>query len=253
VGRGDKPKFSGDSAEKQLMEVALTSPRIQKMRYYPVFLDIQNRPCLVVGGGPVAERKVLGLLSAGAKVTVVSPRTTKKLGELAKEDRVKHQKGRFTPGMLKGFFLAIAATDSKEVNAAVWMEAEALGLPVNVVDDPAHCSFIMPSVVDRGSLTVAISTSGKSPLLAQRLREELEKIIGTEYETLVEILGAVRKKLLKNGLSRDKKESIIKDLVGSPLPGLIRAGDVRGINEALRARLGKGYALSNLGIKIKER
>lgn len=253
MGRGDKPKFSGDSAEKQLMEVALTSPRIQKMRYYPVFLDIQNRPCLVVGGGPVAERKVLGLLSAGAKVTVVSPRTTKKLGELAKEDRVKHQKGRFTPGMLKGFFLAIAATDSKEVNAAVWMEAEALGLPVNVVDDPAHCSFIMPSVVDRGSLTVAISTSGKSPLLAQRLREELEKIIGTEYETLVEILGAVRKKLLKNGLSRDKKESIIKDLVGSPLPGLIRAGDVRGINEALRARLGKGYALSNLGIKIKER
>lgn len=253
MGRGDKPKFSGDSAEKQLMEVALTSPRIQKMRYYPVFLDIQNRPCLVVGGGPVAERKVLGLLSAGAKVTVVSPRTTKKLGELAKEDRVKHQKGRFTPGMLKGFFLAIAATDSKEVNAAVWMEAEALGLPVNVVDDPAHCSFIMPSVVDRGALTVAISTSGKSPLLARRLREELEKIIGTEYETLVEILGAVRKKLLKTGLSRDKKESIIKDLVGSPLPGLIRAGDVRGINEALRARLGKGYALSNLGIKIKER
>ncbi|MBI2400493.1 MAG: hypothetical protein HYV23_05475 [Deltaproteobacteria bacterium] len=111
----------------------------------------------------------------------------------------------------------------------------------------------MPSVVDRGSLTVAISTSGKSPLLARRLREELEKIIGTEYETLVEIRGAARKKLLKTGLSRDKKESIIKDLVGSPLPDLIRAGDVRGINEVLREKLGKGYALSMLGIKIKER
>jgi precorrin-2 dehydrogenase/sirohydrochlorin ferrochelatase len=223
------------------------------VRYYPVFLDIKNRPCIVVGGGAVAERKALSLLSAGAKVTVVSPRTTKILGELAKEGRVKHQKGRFTPGMLKGFFLIIAATDSPAVNEAVWTEAEALGLPVNVVDDPAHCSFIMPSVVDRGALTVAISTSGKSPLLARTLREELEKIIGTEYETLVDILGAVRKKLLKTGLSRDKKESIIKDLVGSPLPGLIRSKDARGINKALRERLGKGYSLSSLGIKIKER
>ena len=231
----------------------MTSPRIQKMRYYPVFLDIKNRPCLVVGGGLVAERKALGLLAAGALVTVVSPRTTKTLGELAKKGRLKHHRGRFKPGSLKGFFLAIAATDSSAVNMAVWTEAEALGLPVNVVDDPAHCSFIMPSVVDRGALTVAISTSGKSPLLARRLREELEKIIGTEYETLVEILGAVRKKLLKTGLSRDKKESIIKDLVASPLPGLIRAGNTRGINEALRDRLGKGYALSRLGIKIKER
>lgn len=223
------------------------------MRYYPVFLDIKNRPCLVVGGGPVAERKVLGLLSAGALVTVVSPRLTKNLDGLAKKGRIEHQKGRFTPTVLKGFFLVIAATDSKSVNAAVWTEAENLGIPVNVVDDPAHCSFIMPSVVDRGALTIAISTSGKSPFLARRLREELEKIIGTEYETLVEILGAVRKKLLKTGLNRDKKESIIKDLVGSPLPGLIRAKDARGINEALRARLGKGYSLSRLGIKIKER
>lgn len=223
------------------------------MRYYPVFLNIKNRPCIVVGGGAVAERKALGLLSAGALVTVVSPRTTKTLGELAKKGRIEHQKGRFTPAVLKGFFLVIAATDSKAVNAAVWTEAEKLSIPVNVVDDPAHCSFIMPSVVDRGALTVAISTSGKSPFLARKLREELEKIIGTEYETLVEILGAVRKKLLKTGLSRDKKESIIKDLVGSPLPGLIRAKDVRGINEALRARLGKGYSLSSLRIKIKER
>lgn len=231
----------------------MTSPRTQKMRYYPVFLDIQNRPCIVVGGGAVAERKALGLLSAGALVTVASPRLTKTLGELAKEGRIKHQKERFTPGMLKGFFLAFAATDSPAVNEAVWVEAESLRIPVNVVDDPAHCSFIMPSVVDRGALTVAISTSGKSPLLARRLREELEKIIGTEYETLVEILGAVRKKLLKTGLSRDKKESIIKDLVDSPLSGLIRAGNIRGINEALRERLGKGYSLSSLGIKIKER
>lgn len=222
------------------------------MRYYPVFLDIKNRRCLVVGGGPVAERKVLGLLAAGAMVTVISPRATKTLQGLAREGKVEYRKGRFTPGALKGFFLVFAATDSPEVNEAVWTEAEASGLPVNAVDDPAHCSFIMPSIVDRGSLTIAISTSGKSPLLAKTLRRELEKTIGTEYETLVEILGAVRKKLLKIGFNRDKKESIIKDLLNSPLPGLIRDGNIRGINKVLRDRLGKGYALSRLGVKIKE-
>jgi precorrin-2 dehydrogenase/sirohydrochlorin ferrochelatase len=223
------------------------------VRYYPVFLDILNRPCVVVGGGAVAGRKAKSLLAAGALVTVVSPRVTKTLGKLAKDGKLAHNKGRFTPGMLKGFFICIAATDSPAVNEAVWTEAESLGIPVNVVDDPARCSFIMPSVVDRGSLTIAISTSGKSPLLARLLREKLEGIIGTEYETLVEILGALRKKLLKTGLSHDKNESIIRDLMNSPLPGLIRAGNARGINEVLRAALGKGYALSSLGIKIKER
>jgi precorrin-2 dehydrogenase/sirohydrochlorin ferrochelatase len=139
------------------------------------------------------------------------------------------------------------------VNEAVWKETETRSMPVNVVDDPERYSFIMPSVVDRGSLTIAISTSGKSPLLARMLREKLEDIIGTEYETLVEILGALRKKLLKTGLNHDKNESIIRDLMDSPLPGLIRAGNIRGINEVLRAALGKGYALSSLGIKIKKR
>src|SRR4030067_1213504 len=125
------------------MAVALTSLRIRNMRYYPVFLDIKNRPCLVVGGGLVAERKVLGLLAAGSLVTVVSPRTTKPLGELAKKGRLKHHRERFKPGSLKGFFLAIAATDSSAVNTAVWTEDEAMGLPVNVVEDPAHCSVSM--------------------------------------------------------------------------------------------------------------
>lgn len=221
------------------------------MRYYPVFLDIKDRPCLVIGGGTVAERKVSGLLAAGANVTVMSPKATRALTELAREGRVTLQKKAYAPGCLKGFALCFAATGSAIVNEAVWHEAKELGIPVNVVDDPAHCSFIVPSVVDRGALTIAISTSGKSPALARSIREKLESSFGEEYAPLVEVLGAVRKKLLKTGLSRDKKESIIRDLVTSPLPGLIRSGDLRGINSALRAALGKGYSLGALGVKIK--
>ncbi|CAG0962511.1 precorrin-2 dehydrogenase / sirohydrochlorin ferrochelatase [Anaerolineae bacterium] len=222
------------------------------MRYYPVFLDINTKPCVVIGGGAVAERKVKGLLAAGASVTVISPAATKSLLGLASKGQIKFTKRRFRPGMLDGFFLAFAATGSKEVNEAVAAEAREMGIPVNAADDPAHCSFIMPAVVDRGALTVAISTSGKSPLFARLLREGLETIIGTEYETLVEILGAVRKKLLKRRLSHDKKESIIKDLLNSRLPEMIRAGDDRGINEALRNTAGEGYSLSRLGVKIKK-
>lgn len=221
------------------------------MRYYPVFLDIKGRPCLVVGGGTVAERKVFGLLAAGAIVTVMSPKATKGLAELAREGRITLKKTAFTQGCLKGFALCFAATGSANVNEAVWHEARELGVQVNVVDDPAHCSFIVPSVVDRGALTIAISTSGKSPALARSIRLKLEDSFGEEYGQLVEVLGAVRKKLLKTGLSRDKKESIIRDLVKSPLPGLIRSGDLRGINAALRSTLGKGYSLGALGIRIK--
>lgn len=235
------------------MRVAFSPRALRKVRYYPVFLDIKDRPCLVIGGGAVAQRKVLGLLSAGALVTVISPRAGKGIARLSIEGRITLQKRAFAPGSLKGFALCFAATDSIEVNEAVWREAVKLGVPVNAVDDPAHCSFIVPSVVDRGALTIAISTSGKSPALSRSIREKLENTIGTEYETLVEILGAVRRKLLKTGLNRDKKESIIRDLVKSPLPGLIRAGDVRGINGTLRATLGKGYSLCLLGVKIKTR
>ena len=181
----------------------------------------------------------------------MSPRATKGILKLAREGSITLQKREFTPESLKGFVLCFAATDSIEVNESVWREAIKLGVPVNVVDDPAHCSFIVPSVVDRGDLTIAISTSGRCPALSRSIREKLEEILGTEYETLVEILGAIRRKLLKTGLSRDKKESIIRDLVKSPLPALIRDKDTRGINGILRATVGKGYALSSLGVRIK--
>lgn len=222
------------------------------MRYYPVFLDIKGRPATVVGGGTVAERKVESLLLAGASVRVISPRATKRLEALADEGKITILKRKYTLGDLKGSFVAISASDSKEVNYAVFEEAKAANILINAVDDPEHCNFIVPSIVDRGGLIIAISTSGKSPLLAKTIRQDLESYIGREYETFIEILGAARKKLLKSSINHDKKERVIKELVSSPIPVWLKEGRLKEINGLLKSLLGEGYSLSRLGIKITE-
>ncbi|MDO8426072.1 MAG: bifunctional precorrin-2 dehydrogenase/sirohydrochlorin ferrochelatase [Deltaproteobacteria bacterium] len=223
------------------------------MRYYPVFLDIKDKPCVVVGGGEVALRKAEGLLSAGASVTIITPRAGKKVQALAKKGALKLVKRSYEEGDLKGAFLAISATGSKEVNKAVFRDAYKAGALVNVVDDPELCSFIVPSIVDRGSLIIAISTSGKSPLLAKALREELQGHIGEEFRDFVEIIGAVRRKLLKNGANRVKKEGVMKDLVYSPIPIWLGSGEVKEINNFLKKLLNEGYTLPKLGIRLKGR
>lgn len=222
------------------------------MRYYPIFADIKGRPVVVVGGGEVAFRKVKSLLDAGASVTVISPEAAKGLENLKDRGKIHIIKRKYRKGDLKGAFLAVSASDDKEVNNAVYREAEGSNKLVNVVDDPAHCNFIVPSVVDRGSLVIAISTSGKAPFLAKRLRQDLEKHIGAEYGVLAELLGEVRKNLLKTGVTRVKKERVIKDLLNSPLLGWIRGGEARKIDGLLEKLLGEGYGLKGLGVKIKE-
>jgi len=219
------------------------------MRYYPIFADIAKRPCVVVGGGAVAERKVEGLVSAGAAVTVVSPDVTKRLKALEKEGVINIIKKKYGKGDLKGAFLAVSAAGSKAVNESVYEEAVERAILVNVVDDPQHCNFIVPSVVDRGSLVLAISTAGKSPSFARALRLELEEAIGEEYATFVEILGKVRNKLLKTGASNVKKERVIKALVTSRIPEWLKDNSTRDINKLLAEVLGPGYSLSRLGIR----
>ncbi|HLC18799.1 MAG TPA: bifunctional precorrin-2 dehydrogenase/sirohydrochlorin ferrochelatase [Thermodesulfobacteriota bacterium] len=223
------------------------------MRYYPLFLDIRDKDCVVIGGGEVAERKVLGLLGAGARVTVISPRVTKGLKKLADKKEIGHKKKGYKKGDLEGAFLAISASNSREVNATVHEEAVERKIPVNVVDDPVRCTFILPSVVDRGSLVIAVSTSGKSPALARRLREDLEKSLGAEYGAFADLLGAVRNKLLKNNVKGVKKERVINALVRSPLPELIKEGSTREINGVLKRLLGEGYTLKRLGISVGKR
>lgn len=160
--------------------------------YYPVFLDMQDKSALVVGGGEVASRKVAGLLEAGARVRVVAECPSAQVKAWASDEHVELEERPFCAGDTTGAFLVYCATDDAQVNEAVFAEAEAAGIPVNVVDDPAHCSFIVPSVVRRGALQLAVSTGGAAPALARRLRHELEECYPEDLAAYVDLLADVR-------------------------------------------------------------
>jgi precorrin-2 dehydrogenase/sirohydrochlorin ferrochelatase len=163
--------------------------------YYPVALDLRDRLCLVVGGGPVAEAKVEGLLEAGARVTVVSPEVTEPLAAWAIDGRIIHRPHEYRGGDLDGQQLVFSATDRREVTEAVVADARRRGLWVNAADDPAFCDFLLPSVLRRGRLVVAVSTGGASPALAARVRRDLEAYFAPEYDELVELAAEVRAEL----------------------------------------------------------
>lgn len=165
------------------------------MGYYPIFLDMADRRCVVVGGGAVAERKVEGLLRAGARVTIVSPSLTPKLASLASQESVRHIARVYQPGDLRGYAVVFVGTDDGKVNREVAREARELGVWVNAADDPAHCDFILPSVVERGNLVVAVATGGSGPALSRAIREELEAYFTEDYALLAAIVGEVRREL----------------------------------------------------------
>jgi len=158
---------------------------------------MQARQTVVTGGGYVAARKVEGLLAAGAQVKVISPILIPELQTLADSGVITFTSRAYQDGDLEGAYLAIAATDEAAVNHAVWAEAMKRGCLVNVVDDPEHSTFILPAVLQRGDMSVAISTGGGSPALARRLRERMEGMIGPEYGTLTEIMAALRPELIE--------------------------------------------------------
>lgn len=169
-------------------------------RYYPVFLDIEGRLAMVVGGGAVAEGKVTGLLAARARVMLVSPEATPALEGIARDGLITWAKRRYKHGDLSGAWMVVVATNDTDMNYAIAAEATAAGVLVNVVDSPAQCSFIAPAVVRRDDLTIAISTGGKSPAIARRVREEMERLFPPEYGALLEIAARVREALQREGL-----------------------------------------------------
>ena len=183
------------------------------MSFYPICLDLEGRPCVVVGGGKVAERKVLGLLSCSAQVTVISPEMTEELLRRHAEGRIQWLDREYKHGDLGKAFLVIAATDDEETQKQVYEEAVKGNLLLNIADVPRRCNFILPATVRRGDLTISISTSGKSPALARKLRMELEKRYESEYGVLVNILGAIRPEILASGLSQSENENLFKNLL----------------------------------------
>jgi len=165
------------------------------MALYPMFVELAGRPCVVIGGGPIAEGKVNGLLATGADVTVVSPTLTAVLAAAAGAGHVCHRPRAYRDGDLAGCALAFAATGEPAVDAAVADEGRRRGVWVNAADDPAHCDFILPAVLRRGDLAVAVSTGGASPALARAVRDELEHHLGDDYGALADVAGAVRRAL----------------------------------------------------------
>lgn len=219
------------------------------MRYFPVFLDLKEKRCIVVGGGAVAERKVKNLLKAGARVKVISPELTVPLSRLRDEKKISHLSRSYRRKDLEGALLAIAATNDRTINERVFREATANRIPVNVVDDPAHSSFIVPSIVHKKDLLVAVSTSGRSPALARLLRQKLEREIGPEYPRFLSLLGRVRKKVLSRGLGQRENQRIFRRLVKDDLLPLIRGKKRREVNQRLRRALGPGFSLKDLGFR----
>lgn len=195
------------------------------MKTYPLFALIEDRSCLVVGGGPVGERKVRDLLTAGARVTLVSRELTPGLGQLAVQGRIRYVPGDFRPAHLEGMILVIGATDDQQVNALVSAAAQARGLLVNIVDQPELCTFIVPAQVRRGPLTLAVSTGGASPALARRLREELEERFGADYALYLRILKALRDRVLARRRGQPENALLFQQLVDSPLQSALKRGD----------------------------
>ena len=186
--------------------------RMNLAKLFPMFLKLGGRPCLVVGAGTVAESKIASLIEADAKVLVVAPDATSGVRSWAQANRVEWRQRGFQPGDLDGMFIVVAATPSTELHKQIFQEAGRRGILCNIVDVPELCDFYYPAVVQRGALQIAVSTSGQSPALAQRLRIELEEQFGSEYEAWLVHLSGERDKLLSRELDPEERKRLLHQL-----------------------------------------
>ena len=189
--------------------------------YYPIYLQLNEQPCIVIGGGKIAEGKVDGLLAANAKVKIISPELTSQLHDLVKQNQIEYTPREYKVGDLSGAFMVICATDQTEINHQVWQEASANQQLVNVVDDTPRCNFIAPAILRKGDLNIAISTGGKAPALAVRLKERLQKEIGPQYERFLELSGQLREPLARHIPDFETRKKLWYELVDSDILELL--------------------------------
>lgn len=194
-------------------------------------MDLEGKKCVVIGGGEVAERKVASLLECGADVEVISQEFTPGLIKLATEGKLKIKNRAYGPGDLKGATLAIVATDNSAVNKEAYHEANENQIPVNVVDMPEFCSFIVPSIIRRGDLIISISTSGSCPALAKSIRKQLQQIFGEEYADYCEVLRKFRREVVDKYDEPEERRRALDRLIKSDAIDLVRARKVQELEE----------------------
>jgi precorrin-2 dehydrogenase/sirohydrochlorin ferrochelatase len=198
--------------------------------YYPAFLNLKGKKTVVVGGGKIAERKILALLKAGADVTVISPEITKRIAGEKLKGRIKHISRQYGRGDSRKAFLVIAATSSQEINRRVSEDATCL---VNVVDTPSLCNFIVPSVLQRGPLTIAVSTGGISPALSKSIRMELEKLYMPELAEYLRLLEKIRKRSMRDIRDKKKRSEFLKRLASAKMIKMLRQKGFREVEKVL--------------------
>ncbi|MCJ7833556.1 MAG: bifunctional precorrin-2 dehydrogenase/sirohydrochlorin ferrochelatase [Deltaproteobacteria bacterium] len=216
------------------------------MRYYPVFLDLQNIPCLVIGGGQVGERKVKTLQSCSAKVYLISRELTPYLREEVQQGRIILLASSYQTEYLKEMFLVIGATDDPELNGKIGREARERRILCNIADKPGECNFILPSLVCRGDLTIAVSTAGKSPALAKKIRLDLEEGFPEIYGSYLEFLGQIRNEVLTRKMSQEENQKIFETLVNSPVLSWLERGELEPLYDFLDRLLNPPFPRTNL-------
>lgn len=215
------------------------------MKYYPINLDIKNKNCLCVGGGSVGARKVSTLIKCGAKVTAISLEFSSAFDNLGKQG-VTLLKKKYSENDLKDIFLVIGATNNRELNLEIGKHANKRGILCNIADSLEESDFILPSIVNRDDLLITISTNGKSPALAKKIKENLENKFGSEYADFLVMMGRIREKLLSQSHAPDEHKIIFHKLINTGLLNTIKDKDYEKTNNILHELLGKDYTYENL-------
>lgn len=229
---------------------ALYDRRECLLKYFPVCLDIKGQTCLVVGGGEVGRRKVATLLDCGAQVRLVGPDLHPELAAWIANGQVVHAGPDYLTEMLDGLSLVFAATDDSELNARISHDCAERGIWVNVVDQPQQGRFIVPASLQRGDLTIAVSTSGSSPAMAARIKARLEAQFGSEYADFLRLMALVRERILAQGRPPRENRRLFRQLVASDLLQLLARKDLDGVEQILVDIIGPEYTPASLNFHL---